>query len=139
MRRMKRKGIDDIFDEMQNLLGEFQEMGREFTGVSQGIPVDIRSEEDELVLTADMPGMSKEDINIRADSEKINISAESTEEISEHNEKYFKRERSSRTVHRSVYWPEPIDPETVKAQYDNGVLEVRAKREERSGRDIDIE
>lgn len=136
---MRRKGFEDVFDEMQNLLGEFQDMGRDFTGMGAAVPVDVREEDGEIVVTADLPGMTKEDISLKADKEKIEISAESTEEISEHNEKYFKRERSSRSFRRAVAWPASIEPESIKAKYDNGVLEVRAQKAEDAGIDVDIE
>ncbi|MFB6190249.1 MAG: Hsp20/alpha crystallin family protein [Candidatus Nanohaloarchaea archaeon] len=139
MRRMKRESLDDVFDRMQNVFEEFQELGRDVTGFS-AVPVDIREEDGNIVVNADLPGVSKEDINLRADSERLEISAESSQEITEENEKYLRQERSRREFKRTVAWPVKVDPETVEAEFEDGVLEVTAEKEEDDeGRDIDIQ
>lgn len=140
MRRMRRKSLDDMFETMENLFNEFQEMGRDLTGMKGMTPVDIREEGGEIVVTADLPGVSKEDINLKADEGTLEISAEASHELKEENEKYIRRERSERSYRRSVTWPKRVDPETIHAEYEDGVLTVRAeKQEEDSGRDIEIE
>jgi HSP20 family protein len=138
MRKMRRKPIDDMFDRMENLFSEFQDMGRDLTGIG-GVPVDIREENGSYVLTADVPGVSKEDISLKADEQKVEISAESSAEMEEENEKYYRRERSSRQFRRSVRWPSKVDPETIHAEFDEGVLTVRAEKTGSEDRQIDIE
>ncbi len=135
MRRMKRDSFDDVFGRMQNLFEEFQDMGRSMVG---GIPVDIQEEDGKIIVKADLPGVSKEDINLKADAESLEISAESSEEIREENEKYLRRERSQRSYRRTVRWPAAVDPETVEADYSEGVLTVTAEKEENDGVNIDI-
>lgn len=142
MKRMKRKNFDDLFDEMQNLYSEFQNMGKdvaEMAPIGRGVPVDIHEEDGKMVIEAELPGVSKEDINLRADGKKVDISAESSQEVKEQNEKYYRQERSSRKFRRRIQWPEKVDPETIEASYDDGVLRVEAEREEMNGRDIDVE
>lgn len=138
MRKMKRNSVEDMFDRMQNLFEEFQGMGREMAGF-EGMPVDIHEENGKIIAKADLPGLSKEDINLKADSDKIEISAESSHTVEEENEKYFRKERSSRTFHRTVSWPSEIDPETVTAEYNDGVLTVTAEKTESDSRDVEIE
>lgn len=139
-RRLRRDSFDDIFDQMQNALKDFQEASRDFSkGLTGKVPVDIREEKDEVVVTADLPGVSKEDINLKADEKKLEISAQASQKVKEENEKYVRKERSSRSFRRKISWPARIDPETVSASYDEGVLEVRAEKEETGGRDIEIE
>ncbi|MFB6191294.1 MAG: Hsp20/alpha crystallin family protein [Candidatus Nanohaloarchaea archaeon] len=138
MRRMRREPIDDMFERMQNFFDEFQEMGRDLTGFS-GVPVDIREDNSHIVVEADLPGVEKEDINLRADSDSLEISAESSEEMREENEKYLRQERSRRTFRRTVSWPVAVDPESIEAEFEDGVLTVTAEKEEKEGRDIEIE
>jgi len=135
---MRRDPLDDMLDRMQNLFEEFHDKGRDLTGVGT-IPVDIQDEGDRLVVKADLPGVEKEDINLKADSDRVEISAESSHEVKEENEKYLKRERQSRSFRRTVRWPEAVDEESVEASFDEGVLTVTADKEESSGRDIEIE
>ncbi len=137
MRRLDRHdGFDDFRDQMQRMLNQFQNLGKQ-AGVT-GVPVDMKDEDGEIILTADLPGVTKDDINIKADEDRIEITAEAKHEIKEENEKYIRKERSSRHFSRKIGWPTKIDPETIKAKYDEGVLTVRAEKEEDSD-DWDVE
>lgn len=139
-KRLRRKdNLEDLFDQMQNFFDQFQEMGQEFTGLGNTIPVDIKEEDGKVVVTADLPGVQKEDISLKADSDSIEISAESSHEIKEENEKYFKKERSSRRFRRTVSWPTDVDPESIHASYQDGVLEISAEKTVEDSKDIDIE
>ena len=138
---MRRDHIDDMFDRMQNLFDEFSEKGREMTSVTGfgGVPIDIQEDNGHIIVKADLPGVTKEDISLKADSDSLEISAEASHEMKEENEKYYKRERHSRSFRRSVRWPKSIDAETVEASYDDGVLTVKAEKSESDGHDIEIE
>ncbi|MFQ3275532.1 MAG: HSP20 family protein [Candidatus Nanohaloarchaea archaeon] len=136
MRRLDRRdGIDDVFDHMQKMFNQFQDMA-DFRG---SMPVNVKEENGEVVVSADMPGVQKEDINLKADSDGLEISAESSEEIKEENEKYIRKERSSRTYRRRVAWPTEVNPESVSAEYEDGVLTVRADKEDHEDWDIEVE
>lgn len=139
MRKMQRNPIDNVFDQMQNMLEEFHGAGKELTNLGGGVPVDVREEDDSIVVSADIPGVSKEDISLKADDEGLEISAEAETEIEEENEKYYRKERTSRRFRRKVAWPSAVDPESIEASYDEGVLTVTAEKEEDSGHDIEIE
>ncbi|MFB6292280.1 MAG: Hsp20/alpha crystallin family protein [Candidatus Nanohaloarchaea archaeon] len=139
---MKRDSIDDLFDQMQKMFNEVQEagfdLGREALG--SRVPVDVQEEDGSIVVRADLPGVTKEDINVKADEDSVEISAESSAEVREENEKYFRRERSRRSFRRTVAWPRKVDPETTTAKYEDGVLEVSAEvAEDEEGKDVEIE
>lgn len=141
MRRLKRNdGVEDLFDQMQKMFEEVQDTGRglasDFTG---GVPVDIREEDGEYIITADLPGVEKDEINITGDENRVELSAESEHELKEENEKYIRRERKSRSFRRTVKWPQPVDPETITAEYKEGVLTITAEKSEDSGKDIEVE
>lgn len=142
MRRLNREdSTEDVFDQMQNFIDQFQNFGKDMASSFTGaVPVDITKEDGHITVRADMPGVEKEDINVKADEEKVEIMAESSQEVKEENEKYYRRERSSRTFQRTVRWPKPVDSETIEAEYEDGVLTVTAVlSEEDEGRDIEIE
>jgi len=141
MRRLKRTdGMEDLFDQMQKMFEEVQDTGRglasDFTG---SLPVDIQEEDEEYILTADLPGVEKDEINITGDESKVEIAAESKAEMKEENEKYIRRERRSRSFRRNIAWPQPVDPETISAEYEEGVLTITAEKQENGGKTIEIE
>lgn len=126
----RRDHIDDIFDHMQKMFNNIQDLGSDAaSNLVTNMAVDVHEEDGQVVITADMPGVQKEDIDIKAGSDGVEIFAESSKEVKEENEKYFRRERSSRSYRRRVSWPTPIDQETVKAHYKDGVLRVEAEKQ----------
>jgi len=141
MRRLKRQDdIEDVFKQMEDVFSQFQEKGMNFASeLKPNFPVDIAEEDGEYIVTADMPGVEKEEINIKADNEGIEISAESSHEIEEENEKYYKKERSQRRFNRRIKFPSGVDAETIEASYEDGVLTVTAEKDEEEGHEIEIE
>lgn len=141
MRRLRRDdNVDDVLDQMQDFFNQFQDFGRDMAvNITSNVPVDIREDEGQIVIAADLPGVQKEEINVKADAQKVEIMAESSEEVKEENEKYLRRERSSRKFQRTVAWPREIDADSIEAEYKDGVLEVSADLEGKSGKDIEVE
>jgi HSP20 family protein len=139
MRRLQRND-GDVFDQMQKMFEEFQEKGSNLaTDLTQSTPIDIREEDGQLIISADVPGVEKEDISVKADDDQVEISAESSAELKEENEKYLRRERRSRKFRRTVPWPKKVDADSVSAEYEDGVLEISADIEEESGKSIEVE
>ena len=137
MRRLRRQDESDVMDHFQRMFEEMQEMGKNIVPGGQ-MPVDIREENREIIITADMPGVQREDISLKADEEGLEITAEGSQEIKEENEKYIRKERSKRMFRRTVQWPSKIDSDTVEASYKDGVLEITADKEGSEGKDIEI-
>ena len=141
MRRLKRQDdVDDLFKQMENLFSQFHEKGMDFASeLRPNFPVDIAEEEGQYIVTADLPGVEKEEINIKADNEGVEISAESSHEIEEENEKYYRKERSQRQFNRRVSFPSQVEAESIEASYEDGVLTITADKDEEEGHDIEIE
>ncbi len=86
--------------------------------------VDIYEEDGHYVVVVEVPGVKKEDIELRASTNEIEISAEAPEDA-EINRKY----------HKVIPLPGEINPEVAKARYQNGILEVKLdKVGEKSGK-----
>lgn len=129
----------DIFDQMHKMFNQMQTYSKDLNFRSS-VPVDIKVEDEKVILTADLPGVQKDDINLKADEDSVEISAETKTELKEENEKYVRKERSSKSFRRVVSWPTAIDAETIKAEYNDGVLKVEAKKQDAdSGDSIEIE
>ncbi|MFP4038850.1 MAG: Hsp20/alpha crystallin family protein [Candidatus Nanohaloarchaea archaeon] len=136
MRRLRRHDEKDVLSQMQRMFEEMQEMGKNLVGFE--MPVDIREEDTEIIITADLPGVEKEEIGLKVDKEGVEITAEGSAEVKEENEKYIRRERSERKFRRKINWPKKVNPDTAEASYKDGVLEIRTEKDESEGRDIEI-
>jgi HSP20 family protein len=77
------------------------------------------------------PGISKKDIRIEIDNGILSISGERKEERKEENKRFTRREFSYGSFKRSFTLPDAVDPEKIKADFENGVLLLSLpKREE---------
>lgn len=101
--------------------------------------IDLFETEDAFVLRADLPGLSHEDIELELTDNVLRLSGERRSESEEKVEGYYRFERSFGSFSRSMHLPKGVDPESVTASFDRGVLEVSIpKPEERKPRRIAI-
>ncbi|MFQ6105515.1 MAG: Hsp20/alpha crystallin family protein [Candidatus Hydrothermarchaeaceae archaeon] len=85
---------------------------------------DIIETEKEVVVTAEIPGVEKEDIKINTTEDRIKITAEARHEKREEKEGYVRRERGYESFYRVLALPAEVEAEKAKATYKNGILEV---------------
>jgi HSP20 family protein len=101
--------------------------------------MDLVETDDHFVLRADLPGMSESDVNIEVEDRVLTISGERKAEHETTKEGYHRVERAFGSFSRSLSLPDGVDPESVQASFDRGVLEVRIpKPEQRKPRKISI-
>jgi HSP20 family protein len=104
-------------------------------------PVDIfQTGDHELVLKAELPDMTREDIDITVDNGTLTIKGEKklSNEVKE--EQFHRIERRYGTFSRSFSLPQTVDAAKVAAEYRNGVLTVRLPlREEAKPRQIKVD
>jgi HSP20 family protein len=94
-------------------------------GEAAWIPsIDVFEKDGSLVIRADLPGLTKEDVNIEVTDEAITLKGERKKEIEEEKEGLYRQERAYGSFFRAVPLPEGVKPEDVKATFTNGVLEV---------------
>lgn len=89
--------------------------------------VDVKDGEKEWVVSVDVPGVNKEDVQVEVRDRMLHISAERKHESEEKDDKhtYHRIERSYGKFSRSLALPEGVDEDKVKAEMDNGVLTVK--------------
>ncbi len=102
--------------------------------------VDMVDEGENLKVTVDLPGIKKEDIKLNVDKESITISANTRKEKEEKGKSYYYSERSSAGYYRRVQLPIPVRPESSRAKFESGSLEITIKKEGKpSGRSVAVE
>jgi len=101
--------------------------------------MDLVETDDQYVLRADLPGLTQEDVSIEIESNVLTISGERKAGHEQHTEGYYRVERAFGAFARSLTLPEGVDPDSIQASFDRGVLEVRIpKPEERKPRKVTI-
>jgi len=99
-----------IFDDIQQSQSSFPKINVLETDTTYGVEIAIA-------------GFTKDDINLELKDNVLIISAEKKIEKTE-NEKYLRREISSRAFHRAVKFPKKIDTKSIKADYKDGIVNV---------------
>jgi HSP20 family protein len=104
-------------------------------------PVDIfQTSDHELVLKAELPDMSREDIDVNIENFVLTIKGEKKVASDVTNEQYHHVERRYGTFSRSFSLPQTVDPSRVSAEYRNGVLTVKLPlRDEAKPRSIKVD
>ena len=115
------------------------EMGRWMSQLSGATPangqsstwlpaVDVWETEGELVLSFDLPGIPEGDIAVELDDDVLTVSGRRERSAEHSSERFYRFERRSGTFSRSVTLPAGVNEEDIKADYTNGVLEIRVPK-----------
>ncbi len=127
--------FDEIVGEMENRfrggLGPGGIGDRLMPAVRGEFRVDVREDEDDVLVVADLPGVDRENITVRLLSPReLEISSERRSESSETAEagQVVRQERTFGYMERVVPLPHDVTAENARATFTNGVLELRLKK-----------
>lgn len=135
----------DLQDDMNKLFRSFgmgfRHRGEEETEMTLWAPVvDIAEDRESIKISAELPGMKKEDVKINVENGILTLKGERKfgDEVKKDN--YHRIERRYGSFYRSFAMPPTVEPENVKAIMKDGVLEILIpKKEEAKPKEIQIE
>jgi len=127
------------FDEATGMWDAENPFGRMATGM-EPMSIDLVETDEEFVVTADLPGFERDEVDIQVTDHTLRIEADREEDTEEREADFLRRERRHESMHRSIRLPDEVDKESVGARMKNGVLTVTLPRlEAEEARSIDIE
>lgn len=147
---MTRKETKDVVRVEPSVLSPFEEIERLFDEVMRRpfslfvsfVPrlreeaeivspaVDIYEEGDDLVVKAELPGINKEDIEVKITDDYLTISGEKKKEEKVEKKDYYRYERSYGSFSRTFRLPVDVQTDKAKAKFEKGVLEIRIPKTE---------
>jgi HSP20 family protein len=92
--------------------------------------VDVREDQDNFYVEAELPGMSKDDIELEVENNVLMLKGERRFERKEEKEDFHFIERSYGSFYRSFALPKNVDGENISAGYKDGVLTVTIPKKE---------
>ena len=95
----------------------------EMTSEISKFNADVRETDNEYLVSAELPGVNKEDINLDYDNNNLIIRARRQEVHDDKRENYIRKERSYGEFSRSLYLNN-VNKEGIRAKFDNGVLKI---------------
>ena len=134
------RGAAALQEQVNRLFGNALERSAEESNLTSWAPaVDIYETEHELVVKADLPEVDPRDLDIRVENNILTIRGERKFEKKVNEENYLRVERSYGSFARSFTLANTVNPEAIKADYQNGVLTLSIpKREEAKPKQIKV-
>jgi len=134
--------LHDIFENMERLMEEawnrpmfgfglpmMRTLLPDWGRIETRIPaVDLYEEEGTIVVKAEVPGVSKEDVTVTLEGDRLTIRGETRHEDKREEKDYIRLERSHGRFERTLTLPDGVDLDKVTATMRDGVLEIRVPR-----------
>ena len=116
-----RQDMDHMFDEFSrgSLPAPFD---KEWTAFDPR--VDVVETDQEVKVTAELPGLDAQDVDLTLSHNVLTIKGEKKHEHEEQGENYYRAERSYGSFQRSITLPQNVETDRVEAAFDKGVLTV---------------
>lgn len=115
------------FRELEEMWKDMNMRARPLAGEAEtfaDIRLDVSEDEKSYIVRADLPGVSKDDIKVSVDGDRVSIEAEVKKETENRGWNALYRERYYGKVYRSFKLETSIDDSQAEAKYENGILEL---------------
>jgi len=126
--RNLRREMDRLFDDMY----PFRISEDEETEMTEmwAPRVDMSENDEEYLIKADLPGVSKKDLKVNYEENRLTVSGERKKESVEEDRDYYRKERIAGTFMRSFTLPRRIKESEIDASFDDGVLTIHIPKVE---------
>jgi HSP20 family protein len=102
--------------------------------------IDVFEDESKIVVKAELPGMTHEDVDVSILGETLTIKGEKKKEEEKKEKNYHRLERAYGSFQRSVTLPPSVTSDKAKASFENGILEIEMpKKEEAKPKQIKVD
>ncbi len=139
----------DPFHELSTLQREMNRLFQDYSTTRGGDedittssfapPVDIYEDEHNITLKVEVPGIDQKDIDVRLENNTLTVRGERKFEKEEKEENFHRVERRYGSFYRAFTLPNTVDPDSVTADYDNGLLKIKlAKKAEAKPKQIKV-
>jgi len=113
--------IDRLFDSFFRGF-DLAPFGESFSTFSPNI--DVKENDHNYQVTAELPGMDENDINLTLDNNILTISGEKKQETEDKGQNYYRTERSYGSFQRCISLPPNIEADKIDANFNKGILTV---------------
>ena len=113
---------------------DFWQGGREAMMAAWSPRIEMSEEDGKVRIYADLPGVKKEDLDVKVTNDAVTIEGERRHERTTEERGYYQSERSYGSFYRSIPLPEGVEPESATAEFKDGVLQIEIPAPERKSR-----
>jgi HSP20 family protein len=133
------QGLDSIFDEFRrsfdDLMAPFTPMRAFLPRTIETLPiraplVDVIDDGNQYLINVELPGFDKEDVEIELNKDILVLQAEKKSEEEDRSQNYLHREQFYTSCHRTINFPEEVDPTKVEGTMEKGLLKLTIPKRE---------
>jgi HSP20 family protein len=131
------RDFDSIFDDFRKSFDVLMRpyFPREMQVLEQGLstryaPLDVIDEGDHYLVHVELPGFTRENVEVQINSDSMSVRAKKETEKEEKKKNYLHRERGYSAFERSLSFPEEVDPAKAEGTMKEGILELKVSKKE---------
>ncbi len=128
--------MESLRRQMDQLFDEFAGMSRETSSTAWAPAIELKDENDHLVLRAEIPGVEGKDLDIQVAREAVSISGEHRYEKKTEEKGFYRSEFRYGNFQRTVPLPVPVENDKVQADFKNGILTLTLPKAEEVRRKV---
>lgn len=133
--------LTNISKRMNSLLDDFFEGEAEKSVYRFDPALDIQETDETFEINAELPGLEKDDINIKIENDVLTLSGEKENEYEDTDSNCYRSERVFGKFQRSFRLPDIVEQENIEAEFKNGILNITIPKAEETvskSKQIDI-
>jgi len=128
--------MESLRRQMDQLFDEFAGMSRETRSTAWAPAIELKDENDHLVLRAEIPGVEGKDLDIQVAREAVSISGEHRYEKKTEEKGFYRSELRYGNFQRTIPLPVPVENDKVQAEFKNGILTLTLPKAEEVRRKV---
>lgn len=135
------RSLDRLFDDtFERYFGTRQQEGGDAAAAQRVPALDVAESEKAYTVTAELPGVTKDDVKVSIDGRRVTIQAQTTKtQEKKDGERVVYSERSSSSYSRTFTLPAEVDQEASQAKLEHGVLTLNlVKRSAQTGKQLSV-
>ncbi len=129
------RNLISLQDRMNRLFEESLQRGHGSERLDRGAwmpAVDIYETDNEIILSAELPGMEEKDVDVEVQGNVLTLKGERTVDSGVKQESFHRLERAYGSFSRSFTLPQTVDQSAISASYNRGVLEIKMPKTEKA-------
>ncbi len=124
-RTQAEKVLNDIFNSIRSRQEDFSKAISDYTMSMEKPLADVVETDKEIIVKTNLPGVEKEDVDIRLTEDSVEITAKFEEEYAEEDVNYIRRERNYGESQRLIMLPAKVIVKNASAKFENSILTIK--------------
>ena len=121
------RDLDLMNTNIRRFFDDFPATAQEFSSTYHP-RIDIYEDDKKIYFEAEVPGISKKDLNISVHDNVLTVTGEKKKELEQKGKNFFRSERSYGSFTRSFTLPDEVNTEKIEAKFNDGILKIEIEK-----------